>query len=92
MFEMCAPCSALWHKWLDATPPRRLAVAYGSGAPYDASVRGVAERRRASGDEWWALVRAQTRGISQACREGRHVRAPGGSVPPPGVVTIRALD
>lgn len=74
---LCRPCSAESARWLDTRPSTllpRLSLAYGSGAAYDASLAGIAERRRARHDEWAALVRVQRQLVAVGCRAGKHAR------------------
>ena len=75
---LCSPCSTESARWLDTSPMTllpRLSIAYGSGAAYDASAAGIAERRRTWHDEWAATVRRQRAMIAAGCRAGNH--APG---------------
>lgn len=72
---LCGPCSAESGRWLDTSPATllpRLGIAYGSGAAYDTSPAGIAERRSARHAEWAALVRHQRQFVADGCRTGRH--------------------
>ncbi len=71
--QLCPPCQAASNRWLDAKmPPAPLSIAYGSGAAYDVTPRGITERRKARADDWYALVRRQRAGIRDACARGFH--------------------
>ncbi len=72
---LCGPCTAESARWLDTSPATllpRLGFAYGSGAAYDVSPAGVAERRRARHAEWAATVRRQRALVAAGCRAGHH--------------------
>lgn len=72
--SLCPPCSAASNRWLYARMPTGpVSIAFGSGAAYDATPRGVEERRQARGRAWWALVREQRAGIARDCAAGFHV-------------------
>lgn len=72
--SLCPPCSAASNRWLDARMPQAFGIAYGSGAAYDATPRGVEERRQARARSWYALVREQRAGIARDCAAGFHVQ------------------
>jgi hypothetical protein len=72
---LCGPCQAERDRWLDTTPATlipRPGFAHGSGAAYDVSAAGMAERRRARYEEWRRTVRHGREMVAVACRAGHH--------------------
>lgn len=72
---LCTPCLAEMGRWLDTAPSTlipRLGFAHGSGAAYDASPAGLADRRRARHEEWRRTVRHGREMVARSCRAGHH--------------------
>lgn len=72
---LCTPCMAEMGRWLDTSPATlilRPGFAYGSGAAYDVSPSGMAERRRARHEEWRRTVRHGRAMVARSCRAGHH--------------------
>jgi hypothetical protein len=70
---LCPPCSAARTAWLDYRLPPVLGIAHGSGAPYDVSVAGIRDRRRARFEEWRSTIRFHMDLIARQCRTAGHV-------------------
>lgn len=69
---LCTPCSASWHRWLDAPmapPPIRLD---GTGIR---TVRDVREAQQRRADDHYALIRRQQELIIRICAAGHQGEA-----------------
>ena len=73
MKPLCPPCRAARLAWLDYRLPRVVAIAYGSGAPYDISPSGIRDRQRSRFEEWRSTVRFHMDLIANQCRAAGHV-------------------
>lgn len=73
---LCPPCQAERQRWLDYRLPPVLAIAHGSGAPYDVSAAGLRDKRRSRFEEWRSTIRFQMDLIASQCRAARHVAEP----------------
>lgn len=71
---MCEPCRRQSDAWLVAKVPTGLSFTFGSGAAYDATPRGVEERRQARARAWYAIVREHVEGIRLNCAAGFHAQ------------------
>lgn len=70
---LCPPCTEARAAWLDYRLPPARGFSFGSGAAYDVSPAGAADRQRARFEQWRETIRFNRDLIARTCREAGHV-------------------